>query len=187
MAVSTSVQSVVRLLYWLKITSRASNVWNIRKEQMAARALTQPRPPAAQSSAPALLSPPPTSSQESPTSSITPIPASTSPAAPTDPVATSSTATVPSTTNGHLAPHPGPEYDDPFVVKPGRSPSTLNPSPPAIDDKDSWPEVGHAAATPPNGKKEGREEEDRGHEREPSQGNGSKKSTSLSFHLDAFN
>ncbi|KAI0711116.1 hypothetical protein C8T65DRAFT_184549 [Cerioporus squamosus] len=144
------------------------NVWSIRKEQMAARALSQSRSTTGQSSAPGLLSPPPQSSQHP---SPTPIaPAGTSPAAaPNSPPAVSISALTPST-NGELATRSTAENDDPFVVKPGRSPSSLNPSPPAIDDKESWPEVSQAAATPPNGK------EDRGHEREPSQGHGSRKS-----------
>ncbi|RPD65673.1 hypothetical protein L226DRAFT_567122 [Lentinus tigrinus ALCF2SS1-7] len=150
------------------------NVWNIRKEQMA-RASMQSRPTASQSSASAPMSPPSSSQEPSPTP-ILPTPASTDPPASSHPAATSSTGAVPPTTNGHLAPHPNTvKYDDPFVVKPGRSPSSVNISPPAIDDKESWPEVGHTVATPPNGK-EVREEDVRGHEREPSQGHGSKKS-----------
>ncbi|RDX54678.1 hypothetical protein OH76DRAFT_988632 [Lentinus brumalis] len=148
------------------------NVWSIRKEQMAARALSQSNPTAGQSSASSHLSPPPPSSQHP---SPTPVaPASTSPAAPSSNSPVLSTGALTPSTNGHLAPHPTAEHDDAFVVKPGRSPSSFHPSPPAIDDQESWPAVSQAAATP-LGKKEGREE-DRGHEREPSQGQGSRKS-----------
>ena len=138
---------------------------------MAAKALTQSRP-SQSSSQPAsnLQSPPPASVQATASSSSM----NSSTNVPANPVKSSLPAALPST-NGHLV--PAPEDDDPFVVKPGRSPATLTVSPPAIDDTESWPEVGQAAATPLNGKKEGREEDEKGHEREASQGQGLKKST----------
>ena len=149
----------------------STNVWTVRKEQMAAKALTQSRP-SQSSSQPAsnLQSPPPASVQATASSSSM----NSSTNVPANPVKSSLPAALPST-NGHLV--PAPEDDDPFVVKPGRSPATLTVSPPAIDDTESWPEVGQAAATPLNGKKEGREEDEKGHEREASQGQGLKKST----------
>ncbi|CDO73676.1 hypothetical protein BN946_scf185015.g4 [Trametes cinnabarina] len=158
------------------------NVWNIRKEQMAARALNQARPanpsaPAPTRSSTSLLSPQPLVPLEG--SSLS---ASSSHTSPNPSVKPSPTM---SATNGPMASPP--EHDDPFVVRPGRSPP--NASPPAIDDAENWPEVGQAAATPPhanNGRAEGKVKEgddDRGHEKEASQGHGSRKSTLLSLIL----
>ncbi|KAH9897012.1 hypothetical protein C8Q73DRAFT_664658 [Cubamyces lactineus] len=112
------------------------NVWNIRKEQMAARALNQNQPRttntpsvasnhilssallSAQPPAPEASAPGASSSQTSPNPSMKPSP-------------------VISATNGH--PVSSTEEDDPFVVRLGRTPP--NPTPPAIDDTESWPQV----------------------------------------------
>ncbi|KAI0360522.1 hypothetical protein OH77DRAFT_692424 [Trametes cingulata] len=153
------------------------NVWNIRKEQMAARVLNQPRPtnstsplPNQNSAAAAAVSPPQSSALDAST-----LPASVSSTSPNPSMKPSPTVAP---INGHLP--PSAELDDPFVVRAGRTPP--KPSPPAIDDAESWPEVGQAAATPPhasNGRadmrsKEG--DEEKTHEREVSQGHGSRKS-----------
>lgn len=149
------------------------NVWAMRKEQMAARGISQPPanpafPLPSESSASVLV---PSQSSSSP-STLLPSTSGTS-------SSSKPSLTVPAS-NGHLVPPSA--HDDPFVVRPGRSPPIL--SPPAIDDAESWPEVGQAAATPPHASNSGPEgktkegEEDRGHEREASQGHGARKSTS---------
>lgn len=151
------------------------NVWAMRKEQMAARGISQPPANAAfplpsESSASLLV---PSQSSSSP-STLLPSTSGTS--------SSSKPSLAVPASNGHLAPPSA--HDDPFVVRPGRSPPIL--SPPAIDDAESWPEVGQAAATPPHASNSGPEgktkegEEDRGHEREASQGHGARKSTSSS-------
>ena len=164
------------------------NVWNIRKEQMAARASNQnqPRttnPPSAASNQvinPALLSAQPSAIEAS---------ASSASSSYTSPNPSMKPSPVISASNGQ--PVPPADEDDLFVVRPGRTPP--NPTPPAIDDTESWPQVGQVAATPPhvsNGRAEGRNkegDEDRGHEREASQGHGSRKSAYPSlFHLIGF-
>ena len=150
------------------------NVWNVRKEQMA-RVLTQSRPsqslPSSQSAPSALLSPTKESFQE--ISLVPPVSA----IAGADVVSTR-TSPAPKT-NGHSTPPTTVDYDDPFVVRPGRSPASLSQTPPAIDDTENWPEVGQAAAAQPiteNAKgREGREDDEGKHEREPSQGHGTRK------------
>ncbi|KAI1798061.1 hypothetical protein LXA43DRAFT_876186 [Ganoderma leucocontextum] len=163
------------------------NVWNKRKEQLAAtRALTQSQSsqlsqPSSSSvnsgltAASSLSSPPPSSLDVS---------AAPSASASADISVKSSPTMAPLNINGHIA--TSNQYDDPFVVRPGRSPSILDSTPPsnvtphAIDDAESWPEVGSAATLPTNvnnGRAEGKAketgEEERGHERETS---GSRKS-----------
>ena len=146
-------------------TAPPVNVWAARKEQMA-RAFTQGNPPqpvppsANTSSVPGSLP----GSREAQDSS-----ANTS----------TSMNTVKTTLlamNSHSA-LPA-DFDDPFVVKPGRSPSSLDRTPPAIDDAESWPEVGQAAAissVAEGGKN--KEGDERKHERESSQGQGPRKGT----------
>ncbi|KAI0635318.1 hypothetical protein C8Q77DRAFT_697325 [Trametes polyzona] len=150
------------------------NVWAVRKEQMAARGLSQSRSTNSVSAMPSHYPAPALATSQSAPDAV-PLAASASAASTSAPAKTSSA--TPSI-NGQLA--AASDYDDPFIVKPGRSPPTLTP--PAIDDAESWPQVGQAVATPPqasNGRTEAKakeSDEERGHEREASQGHGSRKS-----------
>ncbi|EJF63818.1 hypothetical protein DICSQDRAFT_160326 [Dichomitus squalens LYAD-421 SS1] len=184
-ALSTSRQSTVPPV----------NVWDKRKAEMAASSRasartqsSQPLQPMSSSINPSLVA----SSASSPPPSSLDVSAGPSVSVSADISVKSSPSMPPSNTNGHVA-HPH-DYDDPFVVRPGRSPSVLNPTPPsittppAIDDAESWPEVGQAATTPinaGNGRVEGRAketgEDDRGHEREGSGGHSSRKSEKLKW------
>ncbi|KAI0746947.1 hypothetical protein C8Q80DRAFT_809229 [Daedaleopsis nitida] len=134
-------------------TASSTNVWTLRKEQMAARALTHSRSsqPSNQATVTTPISPPPPAIQEP----LTAPTAGTSTSASGMSLKTSPSMTT-SSTNGHPASSAGEE--DAFVVKPGRVPSGAN------------------MMTPPNGKNEAREDDEKGHEREPSQGHGSRKS-----------
>ncbi|KAI0777278.1 hypothetical protein BD413DRAFT_174483 [Trametes elegans] len=153
------------------------NIWAVRKEQqLAARVHDQPRSLnpnsslSTQSSTVHVLLSDPSSISES----------SSQPAAGSSRSSNASVKASPTmaATNGHTAPPS--EFDDPFIVRPGRSPP--HPTPPAIDDAESWPEVGQAATTTSNhSRSDGKVREgdgEKGHEREASQGHGSRKSTS---------
>nr|VWO94713.1 Efflux pump FUB11 (Fusaric acid biosynthesis protein 11) [Ganoderma boninense] len=122
----------------------------------ATRALTQSRPaqPAQPSSSSMSASLAAASSLSSPPPSSLDVSAAPSTSPSTNISLKSSPTMAPVSTNGHAA--TSSEFDDPFVVKPGRSPSILNSTPPStvtpptIDDAENWPEVGHAAALPAN-------------------------------------
>ncbi|KAI0674457.1 hypothetical protein C8Q78DRAFT_989386 [Trametes maxima] len=153
------------------------NVWNVRKEKMAARTLPPSR--SVESTSLPRRNPAASTTQTVTPEASTLFASSSNPSvAPQMKISQSAPAL-----NGRLAPLA--DDDDLFVVRPGRSPpnpSSSNTTPPAIDDTESWPEVGQAAATPPhasNGRAEGKTkggDEERGHEREASQGHGSRKS-----------
>ena len=150
-----------------------TNVWDARRKEQMARASTQTRPPQ--------TAPPSTDQSES----LHPSPPQSGQDVTADPGLTIPGATSPAQTQTSSAPGINgrsastTDYDDLFVVKPGRFPSGLGREPPGIDDAESWPEVGQAAAIPSETakSKESRDDDERRHEREPSQGHGSRKGT----------
>ncbi|OCH84757.1 hypothetical protein OBBRIDRAFT_839472 [Obba rivulosa] len=163
------------------------NVWTLRKEQMAAqvRARTnqgpsQEKPPPSKDDSEQTISPSPFSPQAVAFSNTLPAVATTSATAQNIANHHTSPATTPvSATNGH-APLPNSPSDDPFIVRPNIAPRpVVQPAtlPPAIDDAESWPEVGKSVTTPNEGssrrsesrEKESGEHADGGHEREGSQ------------------
>ena len=115
-----------------------ANVWNIRKEQLAAARAALIK---------ALEKESPQESQEVSTSSEPPSPQNTAPSV----CLTSSSAPNTShdlsrTLNGVTSTRQDDKHD-PFIIRTIVKTRSTNPPPPPVDDADSWPEVGKAAVS----------------------------------------